>query len=64
MTTQNKRYFGISILLILVGIFKVYSKGIYQKSGEINWVNLIIPLGMGIIALLYLMIKMLISKTN
>ncbi len=64
MTTQNKRYFGVSILLILVGVFKVFSKGIYLKSGEINWINLLVPLGMGVVALLYLIIKMLITKTN
>lgn len=57
MTNEHKRYLGISILLLLVGIFKLYKKGLYLENGEINWFNVFVPFGMGIGALIYTLFK-------
>ncbi len=62
MTVENKRYLGIGILLTLVGVFKLYSEGIYQKNGEIYWFNILVPFGMGIAVLVYTFIKIYLQR--
>lgn len=62
MTVENKRYLGIGILLTLVGMFELYSEGIYQKNGEIYWFNILVPFGMGIGVLVYTFIKIYLQR--
>ncbi len=62
MTAQNKKYLGISILFILMGAFKIYMKGLYLENGEISWFKLLVPFGLGIIALIVVVTKILIEK--
>lgn len=61
MTTQNKRFFGIAILMLLIGAFKIYSKGFYHENGELNWFNILIPAGLGVLMLIYVIVLKLIS---
>lgn len=64
MTQINKRYLGIAILAIVVGVFKLFSKGIYKQNGEINLFNIMVPFGMGIGVLIFALIKIYGSKSE
>ena len=64
MTQINKRYLGIAILAIVVGVFKLFSKGIYKQNGEINLFNIMVPFGMGIGLLIFALIKIYGSKSE
>ena len=55
MNTKHKRYLGISILLMLTGVFKMYWKGVFE-NGEILWFNILIPFGMGVLFFLYTLV--------
>ncbi len=62
MTQKNKRFLGIGIMLTMVGIFKIYMKGIYRENDEIIWFNLLIPFAMGIVVILYTLVRILREK--
>ena len=64
LTSENKRYLGVSVLVILVGVFKIYSKGIYTKTGDLNWFNILIPFGMGIMALIFVFVKIYLERNK
>jgi|DEB19_MinimDraft_2_1074335.scaffolds.fasta_scaffold173211_1 hypothetical protein len=64
LTAENKRHLGVSVLLILIGIFKIYSKGIYTKTGDFNWFNILIPFGMGIMALIFVVVKIYLDRNK
>ena len=61
MSLKNKRYLGISILFISVGLFKIYQEGIYQGD-EIYWFNILIPFGMGVLFLFYALVSIMIDR--
>ncbi len=64
MTSTNKRFLGISMLLMLGGAFKIYSKGLYDNNGEFLLFNLLVPFGMGVGALVYTLIKIFGEKNH
>lgn len=55
MTTKHKRFLGISILLIALGIYKIYIKGTHH-NGDILWFNILVPFGMGVLFFAYTLI--------
>jgi hypothetical protein len=57
MTPQNKKYLGIAVAFILVGVFKMYNRGIYLEDGQINWFTILVPFGMGVVGLIYFVVK-------
>lgn len=64
MTQKNKRILGVGIIMTLVGLFKIYTKGIYSENNEINWFNLLVPFGMGVLTLIYLVVLIVQEKKN
>jgi hypothetical protein len=64
MSTNNKRYLGVGILLCLVGGFKIYSKGIYNDDGSIHWFNLLVPFGMGVVVAVYVLTKIILERNK
>lgn len=46
---QNKikRYFGITLILILTGFIKILIKGYKDEQGNIDWFDVLFPGGIG-----------------
>lgn len=61
MSAKHKRFLGISVLLILVGVFKMWSKGIIEKD-EILWFNIFIPFGLGVLFMIYTIVMIVGEK--
>jgi hypothetical protein len=63
MSTKHKRFLGISILFIAAGIYKIYTKGIYQND-EILWFNILMPFGIGLLFLVYTLFTIFSEKKS
>ena len=61
MSTNNKRYLGIGLLMCLVGVFKIYTKGVYYDNGNIHWFNVLVPFGMGVMVVVYVLTKTILN---
>lgn len=63
MSTKNKRLLGISAVLIIAGIFKISTKGIYI-DGEFSILRFLAPFGLGILFLIYTLVMIYLEKKN
>lgn len=62
MTLRQKRFLWASILLMLVGLFKLYTKGMFDANGELKVSNLLIPFGIGVGFLIYTIVLIMVDK--
>lgn len=53
ISQRVKRFFGISLLMLIIGIPKVYTEGIYDDEGNVFWLRIMAPFGLGVLGLLY-----------
>ncbi|MFT6244990.1 MAG: hypothetical protein ACJA0U_002557 [Salibacteraceae bacterium] len=64
MTQKSKRILGVGILVTLMGVLKIYTKGIYTDNNEIHWFNLLAPFGMGLLVICYSLFLIYTEKSN
>lgn len=64
MIQKTKRILGAGILLTLMGVLKIYIKGIYTDNNEIHWFNQLVPFVIGLLVICYSPFLINTEKSN